>query len=316
MDLSRWYRLIAATVILGGALSVTPLYAQRRGNRHDGRSERTAPVERTHPRADQSPPPTQLEQDFAPPDPTRPWGPPRYLNRYRHRPYGHRGFHDRRWYYDDDYSYRFGRRRDGNIYDENLERAYRQGVSDGRHSGRFEIQAERGFANYEDAMARGHTAFGAGDYAPSLRHFLLAATLNQGDPTSRLCAAHARFALGDYGTAGRLLRRAFELQPRIMYLPMDIRTAYGDQQDFRRHRRALRRAVRTDVENGDLWFLLGYVYFFSDDMPKAADALTRSAELMPEDRLVARLADLAGTGRSHPEGRPTEREPLEPIREL
>ena len=43
---------------------------------------------------------------------------------------------------------------------------------------------------------------------------------------------------------------------------------------------------------------------------------TRSAELMPEDRLVARLADLARGGRPLPEGRPTEREPLEPIREL
>lgn len=314
--MSRWYRLIAATVIFGGALSVTPLYAQRRGDGHDRRSARTAPIERTRAFADQPHRPTQLRQDFAPPNLTRPWGPPRYLNRYRHRPYGHRGFRDRRWYYDDDYGYRFGRGRDGDIYNENLERAYRQGVSDGRHSERFEIQAERGLANHEDAMARGYTAFRAGDYALSLRHFLLAATLNQGDPTSRLCAAHARIALGDYGTAGRLLRRAFELQPKILCLPMDIRTAYGDQKDFRRHRRALRRAVRADAENGDLWFLLGYVYFFSDDMPKAADALTRSAELMPDDRLVARLADLARGGLSQPEERPAKRKSLDPIREL
>jgi Flp pilus assembly protein TadD len=177
-----------------------------------------------------------------------------------------------------------------------LEQAYRQGVADGRHAERFEVQAERGLANYEDAMARGHTAFRAGDYAVALRAFLLAATLNQGDPAARLCAAHARLAVGDYEPAARLLRRAFELQPKIMYLPLDVRTAYGDLGEFRKHRRALRRAARIEPERGDLWFLLGYVYFFSDDMTKAARSLAHAADLMPDDTVVARLADLARAG--------------------
>jgi Flp pilus assembly protein TadD len=295
---NRTNRLWGAVLIFAAGLYVVPAQAQS----HAAQREQTGVVQ-TRRAVDESRRPSQIERDFAPPDPSRPWGPPRHLHRYRSRyyPYGHRGYRYHRWYYDDDYTYRFGPRRSYGYEDADLEQAYRQGVADGRHAERFEVQAERGLANYEDAMARGHAAFRSGDYATALRDFLLAATLNQGDPTSRICAAHARVAAGDYEPAARLLRRAFELQPKIMYLPLDVRTAYGDLGDFQKHRRALRHAAGAEPEHGDLWFVLGYMYFFSDDLTKAARTLAHAAELLPDDALVARLADLAraGAARTH-----------------
>lgn len=293
-------RSIVAAIVLCGSLSVVPSHAQGRPIPDDGRSERAAPVDpaRLHDRG--SGLPSQLERDFAPPDPDRPWGPPRYLERRRYRPYGYRRYHGRRWYYYDDYTYRFGPRRWGDPYGDDLERAYRQGVSDGQHFERFEIQAERGLANYQDAMATGHAAFAMGDYPLAVKQFLLAATLNQGDPASRLCAAHAHIAVGAYGPAARLVRRAIELQPKLIYLPMDIRTAYGNRADFNKHLQALRRTAKADAENGDLWFVLGYVHYYSDNMAGAARALAKSAKLLPDDGVVARLADLAQTSAQRP----------------
>lgn len=193
----------------------------------------------------------------------------------------------------DERGYRFGVPAFDEARDESIERAYRQGLLDGRDSERFEIQAQRGLNSYRQAMLKGHRAFEAGKYGLAARQFLLAATLNQGDPAARLCAAHTQIALNDYAPAARLLHRAFELQPKLVFLPMDIRGAYGVQGDFAKHRSKLQKSAKLDEENGDLWFLLGYVHYYTDHMGGAARALTKAAELEPNDRLIAELLSLA-----------------------
>jgi Flp pilus assembly protein TadD len=142
-------------------------------------------------------------------------------------------------------------------------------------------------------MARGKKAFEAGDYALAARQFLLAATLDQGDPASRLAAAHALVAVGTFEPAVRLLRRAFELQPRLVYLPLQIRGAYGNPDHFALHLTALREAARNDENNPGIWFLLGYFGYYSDHMAEAADALERAAKLRPTDGLIQQLFELA-----------------------
>ncbi|MGD2109465.1 MAG: tetratricopeptide repeat protein [Phycisphaerae bacterium] len=237
-------------------------------------------------------------RDFGFPDADRPFGRPRYLD----RPYRHRRSYlrpdsrlrrDYRYYYDD-YTYRFGPGRYGYGYDDDLERAYRQGVSDGQNYERFDIQAERGLATYQGAMAEGHAQFEEGHYAAAARQFLLAATVNQGDPASRLCAAHAHFALGEFEPAVRLLHRAFELQPKFLYLPLDIRGAYGKPAGFDDHLRTLRKAAFTHEGDSGLWLLLGYCRFYSADLKGARVAIRHALDLAPDDELTRRLAALAG----------------------
>jgi tetratricopeptide (TPR) repeat protein len=233
----------------------------------------------------------QIYEDFNYPDPSRPWGRARYHRPYRR--YGswyHRRYRggDRRYFYDD-YTYRFGVPY-GDPFENDLEQAYRQGVSDGRNYERFDIQAERGLDSYLGAMADGHEAFFQGRYGRAARFFLLAAELNQGDPSARLCAAHCETALRHYAPAARLLQRALELQPRLVYLPLDIRSAYGVGGDFERHLAALKTAVQSDPDHAGLHLLYGYYQYFSGRPADAARAVTRAAELAPDDRTVARFA--------------------------
>ncbi len=293
-------RAVAAFSVLLGAAFALPrcTYAQAARGSDDGRSERSGRRENPDPVYDEREPSPQETRDYGFPDPDRPWGRPRYLDSYYQRPrsYLKREARPRRyhWYYEDDYTYRFGPRRYGDRTADDVERAYRQGVADGQSYERFEIQAERGLATYRRAMADGHSEFEAGRYEVAARHFLLAATVNQGDPASRLCAAHAHFALGEYEPAVRLLRRAFELQPKWLYLPMDIRGAYGNLEDFSKHLTALRRAADQDAGNAILWLLLGYCHYFSGDVKGAIEMMTNAMELEPKDEFLLRLADLVG----------------------
>lgn len=205
-----------------------------------------------------------------------------------------RVFDARPQFYQDDQGYRFGVPAFEEIRDERVERAYQHGLADGRDSERYEIQAQRGLNAYRGAMLNGHRAFDVGKYGLAARQFLLAATLNQGDPVSRLCAAHAQMALKDYGPAARLLHRAFELQPKLVFLPMDIRGAYGVEGDFAKHRGALQKAASREKVDVDLWFLLGYVHYYTDNMAGAARTLKKATDLDPGDPLIAELASLAG----------------------
>jgi len=223
---------------------------------------------------------------------------PNYRDRFQDRSQRYREryprVYDLRPQFDQDrYGHRFGVPAFDELREERRDNAYHEGYGAGRDAERYEIQAERGFAAYQEAMAGGHEAFVQGDYGLAARQFLLAAALNQGDPASRVCAANAQVALGEYESAGRLIERAFELQPKLVYLPMDIRAAYGQVDDFDRHLAALRQAAEGASDDADLWFLLGYDYFYSKAMARAADALKRAADLRPESRLFAQLAELA-----------------------
>ena len=116
------------------------------------------------------------EGDVRNASPNRAWGHPRHLDpdRLGRRSYP-RTYDGQRRYYYDDYTSRFGVPYRDDPYSDDLERAYRQGVEDGRHSERFDIQAERGFTSYQRAMAEGNTAFLSGRYGDAARAFLLAA---------------------------------------------------------------------------------------------------------------------------------------------
>jgi tetratricopeptide (TPR) repeat protein len=312
----------AGLAVVAVALLVVPgrAHAQKQKRHEDGRSEpRESWLEHEPDMARRELSPQQL-RDYGFPDPDRPWGRPRYLDRDRRWPRSSLRHYSRprrysRYYYDD-YTYRFGVPRDYDPHAYDLERAYRQGVADGQGYERFEIQAERGLATYQQAMAAGHFEFAGGRYRAAMREFLLAASVNQGDPASRICAAHTCFALGDYETAVRLLRRAVELQPKWPYLPMDIRGAYGTRADFAKHLKALHGALERDVGNADLWFLLGYCCYYSNQMDEAAEALGNAAKLHPEDRLFAQFADLVGLARPRLSKPTSQRESRRPGHDL
>ena len=175
------------------------------------------------------------------------------------------------------------------VFDE----GYVGGFHDGRRFQQWQQKAELGLSSYVKAMEQGNVSFRNGQYGAAARHFILAAKLNQGDPASRLHVVHALMALGHYADAVPALRRALQLQPRLVYLPLDLRGQYGRPPEFAEHLAKLAAAAAEDPDDAGLWLLLGYCQFFSGAEPEAARSLGRAVELAPSDSIAGDLFQAA-----------------------
>ena len=179
-------------------------------------------------------------------------------------------------------------------YEYDLEgQAYIQGRHDERRFRDWKERHDRGKRAYAAAMSEGVRLFREADYAGALGRFVLAAKLNQGDPASRLHAGYAMVALGNYDDAVLIIRRAMQLQPKIPYLPLDIRSEYGPKVDFDAHRQRLGEAADAAEDDSGLWMLLGFYHYFSDDAPAAFEALAKAKELAPRDPIITDLHEAA-----------------------
>lgn len=262
--------------------------------------------------------PPQLRRDYAYPDIRLPWGYPqgggpssRY--RYGNRPYGSYGDRPLRSYdygysdyyryshpygplgYDFDYyggpNYGYGYADPYSRGDE-LAEAYRFGVDHGRRFAQFERQAELGLKSYLDAMEWGQAAFTKADYAEASRHFLGAARLNQGDPASRLCAAHALIALGQMGEAAKLIERAFELQPGLAHLSLNLATDFASPEEFERQAAAARDYTSTHPGSAAGWAVHGYLCYFTGRLSEAAAAFQKARALDDQDPFIRQMCDI------------------------
>lgn len=169
------------------------------------------------------------------------------------------------------------------------------GFHDSYYDRRFERtsneRGERILTRSRGHLERGLQHFHDGRYDAAADAFRLAAETNQGDPAARLYAAHALFATGRYRDAITYLRRAFELQPKIVYLDFDIRDDYGRRTDFDKQVKALEDALERAPRNGDRLILLGYVRYYSNQRGQAYELLARAKRLDPTDSLAARLLE-------------------------
>ncbi len=170
---------------------------------------------------------------------------------------------------------------------------YRFGFLEGRDFAQFEIESNaRTDANLAHAathLDNGLTLFRSGHYAEAADAFRLAADTNQGDPAARLYAAHSLFAVGRYQEGVGYLRRAFELQPRIIYLSYDVRDDYGQRSDFDSQLEALKRAIASSPTNTDRLLMLGYLFYYTKQRDRAYPILARAAAIDPRDALVRQL---------------------------
>jgi len=174
-----------------------------------------------------------------------------------------------------------------------------------RYEGAKEVSRKRSkglLSKQQVLMSDGLRAFEAGRYEQALSLFRLATGLNTYDPAARIHAAHAAFSVRRYSEAVRWLRSAFDLEPRLVDLPYDVRDDYGNREDFNDHLAALKAAIAASPNENDLLILLGYIHFYSDRRGEAARVLRQVADRRPKnapkDELVSILLD-----RSEPEKR-------------
>ncbi|NOS99161.1 MAG: hypothetical protein HOP29_00865 [Phycisphaerales bacterium] len=172
------------------------------------------------------------------------------------------------------------------------DRGYEEGFNAGWQAASRKGGVEQSLAIADEALSLGAEHFRAGRYGAAARAFMLAAASDQGDASSRIQAAHALTALGHYEDAYLLVRRALQLQSRLVYMPLDIRALYGDAGAFADHVRRLESAAN---QSGDvkLLALLGYYHFYSDRHNEAYRVLSRAAEIDANEFVVSRLRDVA-----------------------
>jgi len=181
------------------------------------------------------------------------------------------------------------------VYDEYLEDAYEFGFLPGFDIAQFYREStERGEKVRKHAHGhhkRGLKHFRKAEYRLAARDFKLAAETNQGDPTTRIYAAHALFAVGRYEEAVQHLRRAFDLQPKIAMLSYDLRKDYQDRRDFDQQFEKLKKAHQLDPDRIERLVLMGYIYFYTDQREKAYQPLFDALKIDPDDALAKLLLE-------------------------
>lgn len=173
------------------------------------------------------------------------------------------------------------------------DRGYQQGFQDGLEAAARQSGANRNESFVENLMATGDEHFRHRRYGEASRSFLLAAKQNQGDPASRLRGAHAAVALRRYDQAYLLIRRAFQLQPKIPYLPIDLRRDFDDPAELVRHMNQLEKAARDAGDDSALWTLVGYYRFFTGRYGDAVGVLERAVSLDRRNRVAVELLAVA-----------------------
>ncbi len=144
-------------------------------------------------------------------------------------------------------------------------------------------RAQRALTRHEQALSEGLEWLREGDALRAARQFELAAQLNQGDPACRIHLAQARLALGHFDESATALRRAFELQPRLIYLDLHWENDFESPEALDRCTEQLVEHMRRNPTSADVHLLRGYLEVQRGRLAAAQAAFSRVAQVMPED---------------------------------
>ncbi len=178
-----------------------------------------------------------------------------------------------------------------------LQRAERQA----QREGRFERQGYRQWAQrkqhllsaHDQATQEGIILMQAGAYRAAVISLTRASQLDQGDPGCRIHLALARVALGHDIEASKVLRRALELQPKLVPMQLELEQYYPSADEFEAQVDALRDRVRRNtVASADEYFVLGFLEFQRGRYDEAHAAFRHAARGLSKDKRVQTYLDL------------------------
>ena len=149
---------------------------------------------------------------------------------------------------------------------------------------------------HEHALTLGLEHLKAGDPARAVVALTLAAKLNQGDPACRIHLAQARLALQHYREAALALRRALELQPKLVYIDLHLGDYYHRADALDRYAATLARWAQAHESPPEVHFLLGFVEFQRGDFAAAHVAFQRVARAWPDDALTRDYLEITKPG--------------------
>jgi len=192
-------------------------------------------------------------------------------------------------------------------YDPYLRPGYRRALEDAYRAQRYMAERERGrrfnerdmrrrqqriLSGHEKSLREGLEHLKRAEYARAVVALTLAGELNQGDPACRIHLAQARLALRHYSEAGAVLRRALQLQPKLMYVSLNLPAYYGEPAEFDRHVEELAAWVRKNPADADTYFLLGFLEFQRERLEQAHAAFRVAIRGFPKDSLTQKYLEI------------------------
>lgn len=171
-------------------------------------------------------------------------------------------------------------------YDERYERRRWMSETDTQR------RRERLLSRHEQALADGLDLLAAGDAARAVVQFTLAAQLDQGDPACRIHLSQARLALGHYSEAAAALRRALQLQPKLLYVPLELDRYYVVPGTLDRLTDALAEHARTARVGPEVLFLHAFLEYQRGEFGAAHAALRNVSQALPKDDLTHNLLEI------------------------
>ncbi len=169
----------------------------------------------------------------------------------------------------------------------------------------WEQRKQRLLAANEQATREGLDLMKAGEYRPALITLTRAAELNHGDPVCRIHLAQVRVALGHDAEAATALRRALELQPKLVPTLLDLSQYYPHAEDFAIQVDTLaQRLMGRPGPSPDEYLLLGFMAFQAGWFDDAYAAFREAAATRPKDTLLRTYLDLTKPAADPPAGAP------------
>jgi len=127
-----------------------------------------------------------------------------------------------------------------------------------------------------------------GRYYLAADTYTLASIYKPGDPLAYAGKSYALFAAGEYMSSALFLSRALEIFPEYARFKIDIGAMIGDI-DGVESRIADIEQWQERSGSAELQFLLGYIYYQTDRLERAKEAIDEAYEKMPEAPAVLAL---------------------------
>lgn len=146
---------------------------------------------------------------------------------------------------------------------------------------------------HEQVLRAGLERLKAGDYARAAIGLTFAAKLNHGDPACRVHLAQTRLALGQYREAAAVLRRALQLQPKLVYVDLKLDSYYPRPGKLAACAEALAEWMKHNRADANVYFLRGFLEFQRGNFAQAYEAFRSVARVMPRDPLTLAYLEVA-----------------------
>jgi len=130
--------------------------------------------------------------------------------------------------------------------------------------------------SYAAYLRAGQDAMKVRQYIQATEHFRQAHFIAPQRPETLLSLAHAEFGAGRYSSMGHHLRLTIRHTPDLPSRDIRIRSFFRDVSTFLALRDELIAQTEAVPKDSSQWMALGYVLWYDNDAPRAADAWRRA----------------------------------------